>query len=116
MPHTLQRNNQVPRNEWLKFFDRFAQENEGRPIRLETFGEELGDEEVGRVLPLLSINYDPGRKGDIVTIAAGAKEIEYEHTVAKPKEVWVEDDDAGRKKAVEIVSETGEHTIVSFEQ
>lgn len=116
MPRTIKRNAQVPRDQWLKFFDQFAHGNEGRPVRLETFGGELGDEEIGRKLPLLSINYDPKEKGDRLTISTGKQQIEYEHEVDAPKEIWVEQDPSGRGEAMEIVSETGVRTIVSFEQ
>ena len=116
MTHSMQRNTQVPRDRWLQFFDRFARDNGGRLIKLETFGGDLGDEHVGRVLPLLSINYDPPDKGNRVTIATGAKEVKYEHAVATPAEIWIEEDDGGRGKAMEIVSESGERTVVSFEQ
>ncbi len=116
MAYNIKRNAQVPRDEWLKFFDQFARGNEGRTIRLEQFGGELGDENIGRHLPLLSINYDPRSKGDVVTIATGRTEVEYEHTVDSPIEVWVEQDQEGHGRAMEIISEGGARTIVSFDR
>ena len=116
MIHNINRDAEVPRNEWLKFFDQFANGNQGRPVRVETFGEELGDEEVGRCLPLLSINYDPKPKGDVVRISTGRSAVEYEHLVPRPKEIWVERDGSGSGKAIEIVSEDGGRTVVSLEQ
>lgn len=116
MPQNIKRNAQVPRDEWLKFFDQFARGNEGRMVRLEQFGGELGVENIGERLPLLSINYDPRGKGDVVTIATGRTEVEYEHTVDSPKEIWVEQDQEGHGKAMEIISEDGARTIVSFER
>jgi hypothetical protein len=116
MPHTMKRNAQVPRDEWLKFFDQFARGNEGRLVRLEQFGPQFGDENIGKDLPLLSINYDPVSKGNSVTISTGRKEVEYEHTVDSPKEVWVDQDPEGRGHAMEIVSEDGSRTVVAFEQ
>ncbi len=116
MIHNMNRDAEVPRNEWLKFFDQFANGNQGRPVRVETFGDELGAEEVGRCLPLLSINYDPKAKGDAVTISTGRSAVEYEHSVPKPKEIWVEQGGSGPGKAIEIVSEDGARTVVSFEQ
>ena len=116
MIHETARDAGVPRDEWVKFFDQFASWNQGRPVRVETFGEEIGDEEVGRRLPLLSINYDPKGKGDVITIATGRAGVEYEHAVTGPREVWVERDASGAGKAMEIVSEGGIRTVVSFEQ
>lgn len=116
MPRNIKRNAQVPRDEWMKFFDQFARGNEGRLVSLEQFGGDLGDENIGKKLPLLSINYDPRDKGDVLTIATGRKQVEYEHVVDAPKEVWVEQDPEGRGQALEIVSEDGGRTIVSFEQ
>lgn len=112
MGHSVEHNARIPREEWLKFFDEFASTNEGRLIKLESFGGDIGDEPIGRSLPLLSINYDPKEKGDVVLIAAGSKEIEYEHTVDSPKEIWVEQDQEGHGKAMEIIGEKGDHTIV----
>ena len=51
MIHNMSRDAMVPRGEWLKFFDQFASGNQGRPVRVETFGGELGDEKVGRSMP-----------------------------------------------------------------
>jgi hypothetical protein len=116
MANSMQRNTRVPRDQWLQFFDRLARDNQGRPIRLETSGGEPGAEQIGRVLPLLSINYDRAAKGNVLTISTGAKEIEYEHAVTMPKEIWVEEHGNGRGKAIEIVSEGGERTVMSFEQ
>ncbi len=116
MAYNIKRNAQVPRDQWLKFFDQFARGNEGRTVRLEQFGGDLGDENIGKHLPLLSINYDPREKGDVLTIATGSKEVEYEHIVDSPKEVWVEQDQEGQGMAMEIISEDGARTIVSFDQ
>ncbi|OPY64603.1 MAG: hypothetical protein A4E57_03486 [Syntrophorhabdaceae bacterium PtaU1.Bin034] len=116
MPRNIKRNAQVPRDEWLKFFDRFAHDNEGRQVKMEQFGRELGDQRIGESLPLLAINYDPRSKGDIVTISTGRKEVEYEHVVEAPTQIWVGQDSAGRFEAMEIINEKGDHVVVSFEQ
>ena len=116
MAHRIKRNAQVPRDEWLSFFDDFAHDNAGRLITLETFGETVGDEQLAERVPLLSINYDPRDKGDVLRIATGIREVEYEHRIASPKEVWVADDQEGRDNAMEIIGENGDHTVVSFTQ
>jgi len=116
MTHRIRRNAQVPRDEWLSFFDDFAHDNQGRLINLETFGTTVGDERLAEGVPLLSINYDPQGKGDVLRIATGRREVVYEHRIASPKEVWVADDQEGRGKAMEIIGENGDHTVVSFRQ
>ncbi len=116
MVRTIQRNAQVPREEWPDFFDRFVHDSEGRLVDLETFGSSIGDELLAESVPLLSINYDPREKGDVVRISAGHTEVEYEHRVPSPKEVWVEEDSDGRGQAMEIISENGDRTVVNFTQ
>jgi hypothetical protein len=115
MAQKVEHNARVPREQWLKFFDKFARDNEGRLVQLESFGGPLGEEPIGRSLPLLSINYDPREKGDAVLISTGRKEVEYEHTVDSPQEIWVEQDPEGRGKAMEIIGEKGDHTIVAIQ-
>jgi hypothetical protein len=116
MPRRITRNAQIPRNEWSKFFDQFVQGSEGHLVDLETFGTSIGDEHLVRSVPLLSINYDPRDKGDLVMISTGHKEVQYEHQIPSPKEVWVEQGSLGDSQAMEIISENGNHTVVSFKQ
>jgi hypothetical protein len=115
MTHSIEHNSQVPREQWPRFFDEFARDNEGRLVQLESFGGPLGEEPIGRSLPLLSINYDPRGKGDVVLISTGKKEVEYEHAIDSPQEIWVEQDQEGRGKALEIIGTNGDHTVVAIQ-
>jgi hypothetical protein len=116
MVQQIKRNTQVPKDEWLRFFDDFAHDNQGRLISVATFGGSAGAEQLADSVPLLSINYDPRDKGDVLRIATGRREVEYEHRIVSPKEVWVADDEKGRNNAMEIIGENDDHIVVSLKQ
>ncbi len=51
---------EIPRQEWNKFFDSFSRQHEGWLVTLEIFGPEIGAQEEARELPLEGISIASG--------------------------------------------------------
>lgn len=107
-------NKRVPIDEWSLFFDRFINENVGKPVRIEEFGPAEGARVIADKVPLLSLNYDPGEEGGL-TIATGSKEgILYEHRIGIPRDIWLKTTEAGEDEAVEVVDEDGNRSVLTL--
>ncbi|HEY9599998.1 MAG TPA: DUF5335 family protein [Allocoleopsis sp.] len=107
-------NKQIPREEWIEFFDMFTNGNKGRLINLELIDRELGDETPVKEQPLLSLMYDPVDKGNDLTIEIGRTQVAYAHTIDAPQEVWQAQDDNGKVIALEIKADAGNQAILSL--
>ena len=107
---------QIPQERWLEFFDLLSDGNRGRMIAIEVINPEIGDEELIKNAPLLSLVYDPPKKGNDLMIETGKEQVNYAHTVTAPTEVWEAQDENGKVVALEIKDESGTQTILRFEQ
>ncbi len=107
-------NKQIPRDEWVEFFDMLTNGNKGRLINLELLDRELGDETPVKGQPLLSLVYDPVNKGNDLTIEIGRTQVAYAHTIDAPQEVWQAQDDNGKVVALEIKTNEGNQAILSL--
>jgi hypothetical protein len=104
----------IPIDEWSLFFDRFINENIGRPVRIEEFGPSEGARVLADKVPLLSLNFDPGSEGGL-TVSTGSKEgILYEHRIGIPRDIWVKTTEAGQDEAVEVIDEEGTRSVLTL--
>jgi len=102
----------VPTEQWEKFFDEFSISNRGRHISIEIIDAELGDEELIKNAPLLTIIYDRSDKGDNLAIEIGKDEMTYGHSVDAPTEVLTGETAKGEIMAIWIAEATGRKTLV----
>lgn len=107
---------QIPQQRWLEFFDMFGDGNRGRTIAIEVINQEIGDEELIKDAPLMSIVYDPPEKDNNLAIETGKDEVNYAHNITAPTEVWEAQDENGEVVALEIKDESGTKTILRLER
>src|SRR5437667_7142815 len=76
---------EIPREDWNKFFDAFSRQHEGWLATLEIFGPDVGAQEEAHELPLEGISVTSGSNGDDeVAISLGkTTEDHVTHTVIK---------------------------------
>lgn len=103
---------QIDRSEWPAFVDHFSVKNEKRLVTIEVLSSELGDEFFAEGAPFLALDYDP-KKREALLISVGKSESPSTHIISEPKELWVEENEAGNDIALEVVSGAG-RTIVRF--
>ena len=107
-------NRQIPKQEWLEFFDTFTNGNCGRKIAIEIVDREFGDEQLIQEAPLFGITYDPVGKGNDITISTGRDEASYSHRINAPKEVWTGQDENGVVLAIKITDGQGNQSIMTL--
>jgi Family of unknown function (DUF5335) len=115
MLSTIKLTKSVPQARWGEFFDMFTNGNRGRHISIESIDPELGDFELIKDRPLLSMIYDRPGKGDDLMIEVGEDEILYAHTIDSPTEVLTGQNSIGEMVAVLIRDAAGIKTIIKLQ-
>jgi hypothetical protein len=105
----------IPREQWIRFFDDFSKQHEGWIVTLEEISPELGDQEVAAGLPLIGISADLKDGENRIEIIAGAEpEAHVTRIIEKPKRVWLKESQEVAHEAIEIESEDGTATLLRF--
>src|SRR5215475_3055557 len=96
----------IPREQWVRFFDDFSKEHEGWIVTLEVVGSDIGDQyEVNR-LPLVGISADlKASENRIEIIAGGRVDADVTRFINAPKRVWVKEPRLPGDEAIDVESE-----------
>jgi hypothetical protein len=106
---------EIPRNEWIKFFDDFSQQHQGWVVSVEVISPEIGDQEEAEGLPLVGISADVKDGENRIEIMVGGKPgAHVTRILESPKRVWVKQAEEEAHEAVDIESEDGTKTILRF--
>ena len=79
---------------------------------ISVLSEAYGAQKEVTALPLEGVVADPA--GSSLSILLGASASNVEHPIEEPRSVWVELDDSGAERAVEIESKQGTRTILEL--
>ena len=105
----------IPREQWIKFFDDFSRRHEGWIVTLEVLGSDIGDQEETNNLPLVGISADvKARENRIEIIVGGRPDADVTRFIERPKHIWVKEPGFPGDEAMEIESEDGIKTILNF--
>ena len=105
----------IPRDEWISFFDGFSLRHQGWLVTIEVLGSDIGAQVEAMEMPLEGISADLNRSGtDIILIFIGREPQEHlTHTVNAPERVRLKQTDDGADEALEIES-AGLTTLLHF--
>ncbi|HZF39158.1 MAG TPA: DUF5335 family protein [Blastocatellia bacterium] len=105
----------IPREQWIRFFDDFSKNHEGWIVTLEVIGSDIGDQEEASGLPLVGISADlKARENRIEIIVGGRPDADVTRFIEKPKRVWVKESRIPGDEAMEVESEDGIKTLLNF--
>lgn len=105
----------IPREQWIRFFDDFSKNHEGWIVTLEVLGADIGDQEEANNLPLVGISADvKARENRVEIIVGGRPDVDLTRSIERPKHVWVKEPRLPGDEAMEIESEDGIKTILNF--
>ena len=105
----------IPREQWIRFFDDFSKNHEGWIVTMEVLGADIGDQEEANNLPLVGISADvKARENRVEIIVGGRPDVDLTRFIERPKHVWVKEPRAPGDEAMEIESEDGIKTILNF--
>jgi Family of unknown function (DUF5335) len=106
---------EIPREEWIKFFDNFSKQHEGWIITLEVLGADIGDQEEASGLPLVGISADlKDRENRIEILVGGRPGAHLTRIIGSPKRVWLKQPEEVGHETVEVESEDGTKTLLTF--
>lgn len=104
---------EIPREAWTEFFDSFSRRHEGWLVTVQVLGS-VGAQVEARELPLRGISSDRDGKNTISIMVGATSEKRATHIIGKPTHVHVEETAAGADRALQVESESGETTLISF--
>ena len=105
----------IPREQWVRFFDDFSKSHEGWIVTLEVLGSDIGDQEEADRLPLVGISADvKAHENRIEIIVGGRPDADVTRFINTPKRVWVKESGILGDEAIEVESEDGIKTLLNF--
>jgi hypothetical protein len=106
---------EIPREQWIRFFDDFSKRHQGWVVTLEILGKDLGDQESATQLPLVGISADlKDRESSINVLVGDRPETHLTHIITKPGRVLAKEPEEPAHEALEIESGDGTKTILHF--
>ena len=108
---------EIPREQWPRFFDDFSRQHQGWIVNLELLGSEIGDQEEASGLPLVGISAD-SKDGEnrLVIIIGGSPDADVTRIINAPQRVWVKPPRMPGDEAVEVESKDGVTTLLTFQR
>ena len=106
---------EIPREQWIRYFDNFSKNHEGWIVTVEVLGPDLGDQEEARGLPLVGLSADvKARENRVEIIVGGKPDIDVTRFIERPNHVWIKEPRMPGDEAIEVESEDGIKTILNF--
>jgi len=109
---------EIPRDEWSPFLERYSRQHEGWLATLEVFGPEIGAQQEARDLPLegITATSKDGNAGTAsISISLGNTPDDHvTHTITDPTRLWLEQTSQGANAALEIESAGEVKTLLRF--
>jgi hypothetical protein len=109
---------EIPRDEWATFLERYSRQHEGWLATLEVFGPEIGAQQEALDLPLEGIaaaSKDGNPSTISISISLGnAPDDHVTHTITDPTRLWLEQTSQGANAALEIESAGEVKTLLRF--
>ncbi|MEN3333072.1 MAG: hypothetical protein V7641_2437 [Blastocatellia bacterium] len=105
---------EIPREQWISFFDDFSKRHAGWIVSVEVMGSDLGAQEAATGLPLIGISADlKAGENRIEIIIGGRPDVDVTRIIETPKRVWWKPPQGVADEAVEIESADGT-TLLRF--
>ncbi len=106
---------EIPREQWISYFDEFSRNHEGWIIALKVIGSDIGDQDEANGLPLVGISADiKDRENRVAIIVGGRSDTDVNRIINSPRRIWVKEDKLPGDEAIEVESDDGTRTLVTF--
>ena len=106
---------EIPREEWVKFFDDFSKQHENWIVSWEVLGCDIGDQEKTTRLPLVGIAAElKGRIPRIEIMVGGRLDVHVTQIIENPRRVRFKEPDRPGHEAIEVEIDDGRVTLITF--
>jgi len=107
---------EIPQDRWTAFLKMLNRLADDRPVRLEVARRELGDQEMGNLLPLVDVDFETkGSDRGALIIAVGSDRGELTHLIERPTRMAIGLNDVNEPQWLAIDEQGEGTTIVHFE-
>jgi hypothetical protein len=106
---------EIPREDWIRFFDDFSKKHETWIVRWEVLGQDLGDQEKTVRLPLVGISADSKLAPRIDIMVGGRPEAHVTQIIENPRYVRLREPDIPGHEAIEVETDDGRVTLLTFD-
>jgi hypothetical protein len=108
---------EIPRERWNSFFDRFSNDHEGQTATLEVFGQEIGDELLVEESVFRGISSDLKDRENRIAIEIGPPVDDgTTHSISEPVAVLLKEGADESETSLEIQSADGSSFLLRFVQ
>jgi hypothetical protein len=105
---------EIPRDEWLAFFDSFSRQHEGWLSTIEILGAQIGAQIAASEQPLAGITADL-KGSDVISILVSVPSGGHvAHMIRAPTHVHLKESAEGAHEALHIESSSGATTLLRF--
>jgi hypothetical protein len=108
---------EIQSERWPGFLDTFNQRALGFPVRLEVANRDIGDQDLGRLLPFRGIDFESkgAERGDLIVHVGGDRDDLLDHRIDSALHLYVGENDAAEMEW--LVVEDADHgkTFIYFE-
>ncbi len=106
---------EIPRNEWVTFFNTFSKRHEGWFVNVRVVGSDVGAQREFKQFPLVGINADLKDNEDFVNVTVGKTVDSHDmHSIAGATRVWLKQAESGADEALEIEAKDGTKTLITL--
>ncbi len=106
---------EIPRPEWVEFFNRFSRQHDGWLVTVRVLDPELGAQVVVDDLPLRGITADLQDNEDRISINVGKAGADHAtHIISNATRIRLNVDSQGAHRAVEFESSDAAPTLLQF--
>ncbi len=104
---------EIPREEWISFFDNLSRKQEGWEVTLEVLSPDIGDQIEQRHMLLAGVTAEVADQSDKIEIMMGGKPSGHiTHIINAPTQVNLQLTDVGVYTAVQIKAADGTTTLL----
>ena len=107
---------EIPREQWVRFFNDFSKQHEGWVVTLEVFGYDIGDQEEATRLPFVGISANLKDGENRIDIIVGDRlDAHVTRGIETPKHVWLKEPDEVAHETIAVETDDGRTTLLRFE-
>lgn len=109
---------EIERSQWGRYLDKLSQNERKHTVRIEVEGEDIGDEQLTRELPLVGVSLERrGRDPNMIDLVVGRErqgEI-IDHRIQRANRMYAQEADDGHIQCLNIEDDEHHKTLVYFD-
>jgi hypothetical protein len=108
---------EIPKERWAGFVELINRRARDRPVRVEVEGRDLGDQEMGQLLPLvgLALETKGSERGDLLISVESKRGEILTHHINQPLHLYLTHNEAAEVEHLAVEEASGAKTLLHFQ-